>query len=165
MADGTPIPAGFIAGAAGARAHPWLAASNLPVTDAGFLRVGPDLRVEGFETLFAAGDCAHLAHAPRPKAGVFAVRAAPVLRDNLRAVLSGAATRPFHPQRDYLKLISLGEKKAVAEKLGFAFSGRLLWRWKDRIDRAFMGKFAPLPQMSAEPLPRVRALSEEGGFD
>jgi len=161
MADGTPIPAGFIAGAAGARAHPWLAASNLPVTDTGFLRVGADLRVEGCEALFAAGDCAHLAHAPRPKAGVYAVRAAPVLRDNLRAALSGQALRPFHPQRHYLKLISLGRKSALAEKAGMAFAAPVLWRWKDRIDRKFMAKFDPLPEMPEPQAPRFAALSEE----
>jgi len=161
MADGTRIPAGFVAGAAGARAHSWLAASDLPVNDAGFLRVGTDLRVEGCETHFAAGDCAHLAHAPRPKAGVYAVRAAPVLRDNLRAALSGRALRPFHPQRRYLKLISLGRKSALAEKAGLAFAAPLLWRWKDRIDRKFMAKFEPLPQMPVPVSPRVTALCED----
>ncbi|SEN18268.1 selenophosphate synthase [Roseovarius tolerans] len=161
MADGTPIPAGFVAGAAGARAHPWLAGSDLPVTDAGFLRVGPDLRVEGHETLFAAGDCAHLSHAPRPKAGVYAVRAAPVLRDNLRAALSGQALRAFLPQRHYLKLISLGRTSALAEKAGIAFAAPLLWRWKDRIDRKFMAKFDPLPEMPEPEAPRIAALNEE----
>jgi len=161
LAGGAPVPSRLTVGAAGARAHGWPGQGGLPVTEDGFVRVAPDLRVEGHTDLFAVGDCAHLAHAPRPKAGVFAVRAAPVLGDNLRAVLSGSRTRAYRPQRDYLKLVSLGEKKAVAEKLGIAFSGRLLWRWKDRIDRAFMGKFAPLPAMQAAPLPRVRALSEE----
>ncbi|MDZ7709918.1 MAG: selenide, water dikinase SelD [Roseovarius sp.] len=165
LEGGALVPSRLTVGAAGARAHGWLAGCGLPVTGDGFVKVAPDLRVEGDDALFAVGDCAHLAHAPRPKAGVFAVRAAPVLRDNLRAVLSGGATRTFQPQRDYLKLVSLGEQKAVAEKLGLAFSGRLLWRWKDRIDRAFMGKFAPLPEMRAEPLPRVRALSDEAGAE
>jgi selenide,water dikinase len=165
LEGGEAVPSRLTVGAAGARAHGWLAHCGLPVTDDGFVRVGADLRVEGQEALFAVGDCAHLGHAPRPKAGVFAVRAAPVLRDNLRAQLSGGPTRPFHPQRDYLKLISLGGKVAVAEKLGLAFSGRLLWRWKDRIDRAFMAKFAPLPAMQADPPPRIRALSEEEGHE
>jgi selenide,water dikinase len=161
LGTGARVPSRLTVGAAGARAHGWLGQTGLPVTADGFLRVGPDLRVEGDAALFAAGDCAHLSHAPRPKAGVFAVRAAPVLYDNLRAALSGASLRPFHPQRDYLKLISLGERKAVAEKLGLAFSGGLLWRWKDRIDRAFMAKFDPLPAMPAPALPAERALTEE----
>ncbi len=162
---GSFVPAGFIAGAAGARAHPWIAETGLPVTDAGFLRVGPDLRVRGTETLFAAGDCAHLDHAPRPKAGVFAVRAAPVLRDNLRAALSGGRLRAFRPQRNYLKLISLGGKSALAERGGWAFAAPLLWRWKDRIDRKFMAQFNPLPAMEAQRRPRVAALDDETGED
>jgi len=162
LADGTTVPARITVGAAGARAHGWPGDSGLPVTVDGFVRVGRDLRVEGQGALFAAGDCAHLVHAPRAKAGVFAVRAAPILRDNLRAVLSGGTTRAFHPQADYLKLVSLGERRAVAEKLGLAVSGRLLWRWKDRIDRAFMRKFDPLPAMPAPRPPRLRALDDNG---
>jgi selenide,water dikinase len=162
LGDGQEIAAGFVAGAAGARAHGWLAETGLPVTADGFLRVGADLRIEGQEALFAAGDCAHLTHAPRPKAGVYAVRAAPVLRDNLRAVLSGGRTRAFHPQRDYLKLISLGEKSALAEKMGMAFGGPLLWRLKDRIDRKFMVQFTELPAMASAEGPRVRALGDMG---
>ena len=161
LADGRQIAADLIVGAAGAFAHRWLRDTDLPLTDDGFVIVAPDLRVKGHETLFATGDCAHMAHAPRPKAGVFAVRAAPVLHDNLRAALSGQPTRPFHPQRDYLKLISLGDRSAVAEKFGFAFSGPWLWRWKDRIDQAFMDKFRTLPAMPAPARPAVQALGAQ----
>lgn len=161
LGDGTAIAAAFCVGAAGARAHDWLAETGLPVTADGYLRVGPDLRVEGQEALFAAGDCAHLGHAPRPKAGVYAVRAAPVLRDNLRAVLTGGATRPFRPQRRFLKLVSLGGQSALAERAGLVLAGPLMWRWKDRIDRRFMAQFADLPAMASPPAPRLRALAEE----
>lgn len=163
--DGRMVEAGFVVSAAGAQAHGWLSGTGLPVTQDGFVRVGKDLRVEGHEALFAAGDCAYLSHAPRPKAGVFAVRAAPVLRDNLRAVLSGGRTRAFHPQRDYLKLVSLGKKSALAEKMGVTWSGPLLWRLKDRIDRKFMAQFAELPQMSLPQAPRQIALSDETQTD
>lgn len=157
LTDGRRIAADFVVGAAGAIPQDWLAQTDLPLTK-GFVTVEPDLRVRGHGTLFAVGDCAHIAHAPRPKAGVFAVRAAPVLHDNLRAVLTGQPTRAFDPQRNYLKLISLGETSAVAEKFGVALSGAWLWRWKDRIDRAFMDKFQTLPQMPAPPRPALRAL-------
>ena len=150
LASGETVPAAFVAGAAGARPQPWLAETGLP-TEQGALRVGPDLRVEGRDDLFAAGDCAHLSHAPRPKAGVYAVRAAPVLHDNLRAAATGAWLRPYHPQRDYLKLISLGEKSALAEKGGLAVESPLLWRLKDRIDRGFMEKLRDLPAMTPAP--------------
>ena len=153
LSDGRQIASRFTVGAAGAYAHGWLQQSALPLTDDGFVKVGADLRVEGYDDLFASGDCAHMSHAPRPKAGVFAVRAAPVLQKNLVAALSGGAMTPFRPQKDYLKLISLGEKRALAEKWGRTVSGPGLWRWKNQIDQKFMEKFRSLPKMKLPPLP------------
>lgn len=165
LSDGSTVPSRFTVTAAGAHAHGWLAQSALPLTEDGFIRVAPDLRVLGRDDLFAVGDCAHMDHAPRPKAGVFAVRAAPVLRDNLAAVLTGRPTRPFRPQRDYLKLVSLGGKTALAEKWGLSLSAPALWRWKDRIDRKFMDQFRDLPAMRPPALPAVvaRGVNEELG--
>ncbi|RME18405.1 MAG: selenide, water dikinase SelD [Alphaproteobacteria bacterium] len=154
LAGGRKLRARFVVGTAGALAHGWIASQPLPLTEDGFIKVDGALRVEGHWDLFAAGDCAHLTRAPRPKAGVFAVREAPVLARNLRAVLTGGAPRNWRPQRDYLKLISLGGKSALAEKWGLTVSGPLLWRWKDRIDRRFMAMFQDLPQMAPPPLPK-----------
>ncbi|MFD2738253.1 selenide, water dikinase SelD [Sulfitobacter aestuarii] len=156
-----PVRAALSVGAAGAFAHPWIAQSDLPQED-GFITIDRDLGVVGDKALFAVGDCARMPFAPRPKAGVFAVRAAPVLHDNLRVALRGGGRRAFRPQKHYLKLISLGNKSAVAEKYGLAVSGPLLWRWKDRIDRKFMEKFADLPVMPPPPLPRAAALGVRG---
>ncbi|ROU01214.1 selenide, water dikinase SelD [Histidinibacterium lentulum] len=161
LADGRLIAAGFVAGAAGARPHGWLEGTGLALKD-GFVTVDARLRSSD-PAIFAAGDCAHLSHAPRPKAGVYAVRAAPVLHDNLRAALSGRPLRRWRPQGDYLKLVSLGGKSALAEKGGLALAGPLLWRWKDRIDRSFMRRLDDLPKMDAR-LPAEVALGvREGG--
>jgi selenide,water dikinase len=157
LLDGSRIAAAFTVASAGARSHAWIADTGLPLEN-GFVRVTETLSVEGYDTLFAVGDCAHLTHAPRPKAGVFAVREAPILHDNLRAVLTGGKMRAFHPQKHYLKLISLGGKSALAERGGLTVSGPLLWRWKDHIDRSFMDKLTDLPAMPAPRLPAVRAL-------
>ncbi|HEY9040359.1 MAG TPA: selenide, water dikinase SelD [Roseovarius sp.] len=154
LTDGTAIPAALCVSAAGARPWPWLAQTGLDLTD-GFISVGPDLRSTGDPAIFAAGDCAYLTHAPRPKAGVYAVRAAPILHDNLRAALiERGRFRGFKPQKRYLKLISLGCKDAIADRgaLGLHLPG--LWRWKDRIDQRFMRKFRDLPEMPTRPLPR-----------
>lgn len=148
LADGTLIASDFTTGAAGARPHDWITGIGLETQD-GFITVGPTLQ-SSHEDVFAVGDCAHLSHAPRPKAGVFAVREAPYLFDNLRARLSGGRMQTYRPQKDYLKLISLGGKTALAEKLGTARRGALLWRWKDRIDRKFMNQFEGLPTMEQE---------------
>ncbi|RYH04060.1 selenide, water dikinase SelD [Salipiger sp. IMCC34102] len=154
--DGRRIRSDFTVGAAGAKPHDWMAQVGVDCHE-GFLSVGPSLQTSD-PALFAVGDCAHLTHAPRPKAGVYAVREAPVLFDNLRAALSGGSMRRYRPQKDYLKLVSLGAKRAMAERFGTGFSGGLLWRWKDRIDRRFMAKLGDLPAMEAPAVPKHHAL-------
>jgi selenide,water dikinase len=152
LADGRRIAARFVVGAAGARPQAWLAETGLALHD-GFVCVGPTLQTTTDPALFAVGDCAHMAHAPRPKAGVFAVRQAPVLRHNLIAALAGGAMRRYRPQRDYLKLVSTGGKGAVADRAGLRLDGGWLWWWKDRIDRRFMARFDDLPAMPRAVVP------------
>jgi selenide,water dikinase len=161
---GELIPADLTIGVAGALPQPWLQDTGLPLHE-GFVIVEPSLQVRGHSDLFAVGDCAHLAHAPRPKAGVYAVRAAPVLLDNLRAALTGQPMRPFKPQTDYLKLISLGRKSALAEKWGRVWQGPWLWRVKNRIDQKFMSMFRDLPQMPAPELPSLTTLGVSETLD
>ncbi|WP_108482151.1 selenide, water dikinase SelD [Oceaniglobus ichthyenteri] len=156
LADGALVPAGLIVGAAGAVPYGWLGDTGLALHD-GFVRVDATLRSISDPSIFAVGDCAHMDHAPRPKAGVFAVRQAPVLTANLRAALGAGAMKHYRPQRDYLKLISLGKKAAVADKFGLRFEGAWLWAWKNHIDRKFMARLANLPPMSAPKLPRHMA--------
>lgn len=163
LSDGHSLASDFTLTVAGARPQAWLAGTGLDLHQ-GFVSVDATLRTSD-PLIFATGDCAHLSHAPRPKAGVYAVRAAPVLLANLRASLTGAALRPFNPQRDYLKLISLGGRSALADKWGLRGGGGWLWRLKDRIDRRFMAKFADYPAMArpALPHPAVLGLAEAMG--
>ncbi|WP_299788271.1 selenide, water dikinase SelD [uncultured Marivita sp.] len=153
--DGGTITASFITGAAGARPYPWLADSGLDTHD-GFLTVNDRLQTSD-PRIFAVGDCAHMAHAPRPKAGVYAVRQAPVLFHNLVSILAGGPLKTYIPQKDYLKLISLGKKAALGDRFGLTFTGDWVWGWKDRIDRKFMDQFDQLPTMPTPPLPFPRA--------
>ena len=153
MADGEEIGADFTLTATGARPHGWLAETGLRQED-GFLLTDTTLLTSD-PLIFASGDCAGIEGDPRPKAGVFAVRAARVLHANLRAALMGKPLQAFRPQADYLKLISLGEQAAVAEKWGLAGSGPRFWRLKDRIDRKFMDRFADYPAMAAQGLPET----------
>lgn len=156
LKDGTRVEADFVAGISGARPHDWLRTSGL-TDENGYLAVDARLQTRD-PAVFAAGDCAHMTHAPRPKAGVYAVRQAPVLLHNLKAVLSGTGKlRRYRPQKDYLKLISLGGKSALAERFGLSFRGPLLWQWKDHIDRRFMNRFDTLPRPPAPDLPWPRA--------
>ncbi len=155
LSDGTVLGSDFTLSVAGANPQGWLGTTGLALND-GFVTVGPTLQTSD-PAIFAAGDCAHLAHAPRPKAGVFAVREAPVLLHNLRVAASQGTMRRYSPQRGYLKLISMGAQTAVADTFGFRKGGAWLWRLKDRIDAKFMAKFADYPAMPAPALPRHHA--------
>lgn len=156
LESGEKIAAKLTVGAAGARPFPWLTSTGLALTD-GFITVDDTLRSTSHSHIYASGDCAHLGKTPRPKAGVFAVRAAPVLTHNLQADLTGGMRKAFRPQKHYLKLISLGPEEALADKWGRSLGGAWAWRWKDRIDRAFMEKLASLPPMGRPQLPRNAA--------
>lgn len=151
LSDQSTLPSDFTLSVAGARPQAWLAETGLALHQ-GFLSVTPTLQTSD-PSVFAAGDCAHLTHAPRPKAGVFAVREAPILFHNLRAAATDSWMREYAPQKDYLKLVSMGGKTAVADKFGLRTGGPWLWRMKDRIDRTFMEKFETFPKMSGPELP------------
>ncbi|UWQ47107.1 selenide, water dikinase SelD [Leisingera aquaemixtae] len=159
LQDGREVLSDFTTGAAGARPYGWLADSGLDLQD-GFIRIGETLQ-SSVPNVFAAGDCAHMDFAPRPKAGVYAVRQAPVLYHNLRSTLTGDPLRKYSPQKDYLKLISMGAREALGERFGTTLAGPLMWSWKDRIDQAFMEKFRDLPAMDAPPLPAEHTLGME----
>ncbi|MCB1888376.1 MAG: FAD-dependent oxidoreductase [Rhodocyclaceae bacterium] len=138
--DGTRIPAGHALLVTGAGASDWPRASGLAVDDAGFIRVASSLESISHRGIFAAGDIAAYAD-PRPKSGVYAVRAGPPLAANLRRAAQGEPLAAWKPQRRALYLIATGDRHALGAWGPFGWWGDWVWRWKDRIDRAFMRRF------------------------
>ncbi|MCP9926659.1 selenide, water dikinase SelD [Cyanobium sp. CH-040] len=137
----------------GSRAPLWLGAAGLPTDSSGRVRTEATLQVLGQPRLFASGDCGVIAAAPRPASGVWAVRAAPTLATNLERCLihpqaaAPSGLRRWRPQRRALQLLADGSRpdrpRAIALWGPLALGpSRLLWRWKDRIDRRFMARFA-----------------------
>ena len=126
---------------AGAAAPDLIRDSGFATDGHGFLLTNDCLQSVSHGEVFAAGDCAAQRGRERPKAGVFAVRAGPVLAANLRAALAGAPLRPHVTGRRYLALVSAGSSYAVGVWNGFSWEGRWAWKWKDRIDRAFVARY------------------------
>lgn len=158
-------PTALVVWATGSAAPGFLERSGLPVDAAGFVQVDETLRVLDHPRLFAVGDCASLRGHDLPKAGVHAVRQAPVLFENLarrsrigspggagrdRGATPGGAPseegedadlRRYEPQSDFLTLLNLGDGTALGTKWGLVVEGRWV-RWlKDWIDRRFVERF------------------------
>ncbi len=126
----------------------WLQESQLECDDAGFMKVRQTLQSLIYDHIFAAGDIANMVANPRPKAGVYAVRQAEILFDNLRAFLLNQTLVNYKPQDGFLSLLALGDKQATGSKSIFSFSGDWVWRWKNSIDVKFMDQFHQLPVLS-----------------
>jgi selenide,water dikinase len=141
LSDETRLDADASLIVTGAAAPRWPADSGLACDEAGFVRLTPTLQSVSHPFVFAAGDVAAYAD-PRPKSGVFAVRAGPVLASNLRAACQGEALQRWTPQAQALYLISTGQRHALAAWGASSFGGSWVWHWKDWIDRRFMRRFS-----------------------
>lgn len=127
--------------AIGTRAPAWPAGSGLALDPQGFIATGASLQSTSHPEVFAVGDVASRIDAPRPKSGVYAVRAGPPLLENLRRWLAGARLREHRPPRRALSLLACGDRHAIASWGAWSGEGRWVWWWKDRIDRAFVAGF------------------------
>ncbi len=122
----------------------WFAGLDLPRDGDGFLAVRPTLQSTGDDDVFAAGDCAALIASPREKAGVYAVRAGPPLAANIVRRAMGRATLPWTPQSAHLSIIATADGRAIAARGPFTIEGAWVWRWKQRLDRAWMARYRGL---------------------
>ncbi|MBD2771908.1 FAD-dependent oxidoreductase [Iningainema tapete] len=129
-----------------ASAPQWLKQAGLATDDLGFILVQDTLQSLSHPQVFAAGDIATMINHPRPKAGVFAVRQGKPLFENLQRTFLAKPLKPYQPQQQYLSLIGTGDGKAIATRGSFTLPPhKLLWHWKDWIDRRFMERFSNLP--------------------
>lgn len=173
LVDGSDVPFNHCLWATGAAAHTFanktLRDRGVAVNENGWIRVRPSLQSVSHAHIFASGDCSNIEGLPNrkspPKAGLYAVRAGPILIRNLVAFLGyhneGLGNDcsdliNYSPQDDFLKLIGCGDGTAVGFRFGFAMQGKWVWKMKDHIDRTFMDLFAE------EKLPTLSKVEDNG---
>lgn len=138
LGSGSRLACDAVLMALGPAAPGWLSGSGLQLDEHGFVATGPTLQSLSHPQVFGAGDVASRHDVPHPKSGVYAVRAGPALALNLRRALGGGPLVPYRPPRRTLNLLSCGDRRAIMAWGDWSAEGAWVWRWKDRIDRAFV---------------------------
>jgi pyridine nucleotide-disulfide oxidoreductase family protein len=146
LPDGSEIPADCVIAATGAAPPSWLKVSGLRLDEQGYVAVDAHHRSLSHSRVFAAGDVCSRQERHFARSGVHAVRAGPMLANNLAAALSGGRFRQYRPRRRSLYLLACGPRSAVVSWGNLSAGGAWAWRWKDRIDRRFVERHAVLPQ-------------------
>jgi pyridine nucleotide-disulfide oxidoreductase family protein len=145
MEEGLRVPSRLTVWLTGAVAWPLFRDSGLPLDGRGFLLTDDALRSVAAPDVFAVGDCGTLAsHPETPKAGVYAVREAPVLWKSLKAAVQGGEPPRYEPQERFLSILNTGDGRALLDYKGIVSHSRWAWRLKDAIDRRFMARYQGL---------------------
>jgi pyridine nucleotide-disulfide oxidoreductase family protein len=143
--SGVRVPSRLTVWLTGAVAWPLFQGSGLPLDGRGFLLIDDALRSVGDPRIFAAGDCGTLAsHPETPKAGVYAVREAPVLWESLKAAVQGGEPPVYQPQRGFLSILNTADGRALLDYKGVVSHSRWAWGFKDWLDRRFMARYQGL---------------------
>jgi len=145
LEDGSRLPSDLTVWLTGPVGSEVFQTSGLALDPKGFLLVDDSLRSLTEPNVFGVGDCATVADYPdTPKAGVYAVREAPILWRSLLAA-AGLGPRPhYRPQPGFLSLLNTADGKALARYKNFVSHSRPAWWLKDWIDRRFMAKYQGL---------------------
>jgi NADH:ubiquinone reductase (H+-translocating) len=127
LADGTSLPSDLTVWTAGVAAHKSVAGWGLPQGKNGRLLVGPDLRVQGSERIFAAGDMALDSGNPSPQLAQPAIQEGKHAAGQIAHLLRGEPTEPFH-YHDKGTMATIGRRSAVVQLAhGARITGTLAW--------------------------------------
>lgn len=143
--DGRLLILHAVIATSGAAAPHWLRSTGLRLNAEGFIAVDAIHRSLSHPNIFAVGDICARPNSALARSGVHAVHVGPVLARNLLAVLSGTTLKSYRPRSNPLYLLSLGDGRALLSWGRLSVEGAWVWRWKDRIDRGFIGRHS-LPQ-------------------
>ena len=131
LTDGDEFDAETIVWTAGVKANPMLTRTDLPLDEKGRLRCTADLRVEGVEDAWGAGDCAAVPDLTEPgsftgPSAQHAVRQTKTLAANIVAALRRRQLTDY--RHKYVgSVASLGLYRGVAEVYGIKLRGWPAW--------------------------------------
>ena len=144
---GEKISTDLVLWVAGVEAPNWISNAGFEVDSNGFLRVDRHLRTLSHQNVFAAGDMVCLVGQERPKSGVYAVRAGPILAQNSHRFLANRKLKKYNAQKLALAILRLPNNFALASKGPLCLKSKLISIWKHRIDVKFMQRFERFPMI------------------
>lgn len=127
--------------ATGIQAPELFKASEMATDADGYLLVNECLQSLCAKEVFGAGDCVALsAFLNLPKNGVYAIRQAKVLAQNLLNAVDNKPLVAFYPQKRYLSIVDLGLGQAAFRYGRLSIVGRWPYHLKKWIDDGYMKK-------------------------
>src|SRR5580704_4735796 len=127
LVDGEDLPSDITVWAAGVAASPTVAGWGLPQGKNGRIVVGPDLRVQGQERIFAVGDIAVNPDDPTPQLAQPAIQMGKHAARQIARLADGQPTVPFK-YHDKGTMATIGRKSAVVQlPKGLKIRGTLAW--------------------------------------
>jgi NADH dehydrogenase len=127
VGDGTSLPSDLTVWTAGVAAGDLVAKWGLPQGKGGRVLVGPDLRVEGSDRVFAIGDIALHQQEPSPQLAQPAIQEGRHAAEQVVHVVRGEPTQPFH-YHDKGMMATIGRRAALVQfPRGARITGTLAW--------------------------------------
>jgi NADH dehydrogenase len=127
LKDGTVIPTRTVIWATGVTAHPVVSSWGLPQGRGGRIVVGPDMRVQGSQDVFAIGDVSGDPDNLLPQVAQPAIQQGTHVAEMISRLLAGMGTTAFH-YTDKGIMATIGRRAAVGQlPFKIALRGTLAW--------------------------------------
>ncbi len=127
FADGNTMNTDLVVWASGVGPHPIVKELGLPLGRGGRIKIGKDLLVEGFEDVFALGDCAICEEDPLPQLAQPAIQMGDLMGKQVEALDKGEPLEEFS-YFDKGTMATIGRNAAVMQfPNGIASSGLIAW--------------------------------------
>jgi NADH dehydrogenase len=132
LSDGEVVPTRTLVWTAGVKPHPVIARFGLPLDERGRIVTDNRLQVQGFDNVWAIGDCAAVPDPARPgmpcpPTAQHSIRQGRVAGRNVAAALAGTGRMRKFTYKTKGVFVDMGRRKAVATTGPITWSGTPAW--------------------------------------